>query len=189
MLVSQPFIIVNYGTHQTAVRRGVTRIRGPLPKLPAHISDDITATSPRAPEQRADGHQNRWNSDAPAICRHRGGSNHPWPPWAGGHWALWPVCTWTIPAEVFAAPRKRTVAPAPDSRRGSYQRHSEWDIIKAKTFRESGGPMSEVFERFGIPERSLRRMIKEDRGRVQMGKEGCLCEVIHQLREEVKVAT
>ena len=61
----------------------------------------------------------------------------------------------------------RGVCCAEEQDRGAcagFQKYSEWDIIKAKAFRESGGLMSEIFPKFGIPKRSLCRMIKEDRG-------------------------
>ena len=61
----------------------------------------------------------------------------------------------------------RGVCCAEEEDRGAcagFQKYSELDIIKAKAFRESGGPMSEIFQKFGIPKRCLCRMIKEDRG-------------------------
>ena len=69
------------------------------------------------------------------------------------------------------------------------QQYSNYDVIKAKTFKESGATFREVFEKFGVPERTLRRMMAEDRERGQLGKPSCPDQVVHRLREEVKVAT
>ena len=64
------------------------------------------------------------------------------------------VLTWHMPAEVFAAPSKKTVAPMPTKERRLLQQYSNYDVIKAKTFKESGATFREVFEKFGVPERS-----------------------------------
>ena len=99
------------------------------------------------------------------------------------------VLTWHMPAEVFAAPGKRTMAPTPTKEPRVLQQYSNYDVIKAKTFKKSGATFREVFKKFGVPERTLRRMMAEDQERGQLGKPSCPSQVIHQLREEVKVAT
>ena len=81
------------------------------------------------------------------------------------------VLTWHMPAEVFAAPSKKTMAPMPTKERRLLQQYSNYDVIKAKTFKESGATFREVFERG------------------QLGKPSCPGQVVHRLREEVKVAT
>ena len=114
--------------------------------------------------------------------------------WGVVQWVPQPKGLWcpmlaARPAEVFAAPRKKTVAPALDPPKRQLQQYSDWDIMKANAFRKSGRSMKEMFEKFGVPEKTLCRCITEDRGRGQLGKLGCPTLVIYHLCEEVKVAT